>query len=170
MFPAAKPYEPLTKQEAQLLSRARRDFLPEDARYFFAKQIEGRSNAELVAWAGILREKRSSNGTPRFVVEHRYWDWINDYGTQSTRIFLSARGEGLFHFALAGDEGQWLMKQAEEGQMLIVYGVPIGVDPDGAIDLRYVHARGIPQSMYATDVWDYGRGSTALKILRLDAF
>ena len=141
--------------------------MPDDVRHFFG---QGKSNAALVAWAGILREKSSSNGNAQLLVEHHYWDWINDYGTQSTRIFLSPRGEGQFRFALGGDEGQWLMNQAKEGQMLIVYGVPTGMDPDGAIVLRYVHARGIPESLYATDVWEYGRGMASPKFLRIDAF
>jgi hypothetical protein len=170
MMPAAAPYQPLTGQEGSLLARARRDLLPEEVRSLFAKPGAVGSNAALVAWTGILREKTSSDGAARFVIDHHYWDWIDDYGTQSERVFLSSRGEGAFSFVLGGDEGQWLLRQAHEGDMLIVYGVPVGVDQGGAIELRYVHARGIPASLYATDVLDYGRGMTAPAMLRIDAF
>lgn len=151
VMPSAVHYQPTTERESDLLALARRDVLPGDVR-------EAPSEPPtLVAWTGILREKNLSDGRGTFLVEHHYWDWIVDLGTQSTRVFLSPRGEGSFEFSVQGEHAEWLDDNASEGDMVIVYGIP-ELGPEGILSLRYAHARGIPPSHFATDVWDYDRG------------
>jgi len=43
------------------------------------------------------------------------------------------------------------------GDMALVYGVPDQVGKDGTIVLSEKGMRTLPQGLYATDVWDYGR-------------
>ncbi len=157
MMPSAAPYRPATDDEGQLYARARRDVLPADVR----NDPESTSNT-LVGWTGIVREIRTSDQETTFVVEHFYWDWMLDFGTQSPRIFLSQQGEGTFQFSVVGRDGEWLAEHSTAGDMLVVYGMPTRVaHPDAIVVLRYVHARGFPEHLYSTDVWDYGRDFAA---------
>ena len=153
MMPGAAPYRPATDDEAQLYARARRDVLPGDVR----NDPEGTSGT-LVGWTGIVREIRISRHESTFVVEHFYWDWMLDFGTQLPRIFLSRQGEGVFQFSVGGQDGEWLAEHSTVGDMLVAYGIPTRVThPDATVGLRYIHARGLPEHFYSTDVWDYGR-------------
>jgi hypothetical protein len=170
MMPSATPYRAATTAEQALLARSRRDFLPADAKR------DPDATKALVAWTGILREVDETEGETTFLVDHRYWDWVVDLGTQKVKIFLSPRGEGVFRFSVGGTEGRWLAEHATVGEMLIVYGVPLRDDSrNEATVLRYVHARGFPKDLYSTEVWDYdrefaveGRGAPAQ--IDLDAF
>jgi hypothetical protein len=41
--------------------------------------------------------------------------------------------------------------------MALVYGVPERIEADGTIVLAARRLRTLPQELYATDIWDYGR-------------
>jgi len=171
--PSAGLYRPASEEEYALFARARRDITPDSIRSGSESPAP-----DLVVWAGILQSLEpgsdpSSEVTVR--VEHHYWDWVIDYGTQSTKILLSPGGEGVFEFQLTGAGAEWLRDHAQIGDFTIVYGVPQDVRPDGVIQLRYVHSLGMPKSRYSLDVWDYdgdfalrGRGSP--RQVRLQAF
>jgi len=171
--PSAGLYQPASEREFDLFARARRDVTPDTIRAADASAEPG-----LLAWAGVLHSVEPGpdpSSTITFKVEHHYWDWVVDYGTQTTRILLSPRGEGTFQFSLTGKEAAWLADNAQIGDFTIVYGVPKDVLPDGTIELLYVHARGIPESRYALDVWDYDadfavRGQGSPRQIRLRPF
>jgi hypothetical protein len=156
-------YRPVTSS-ADVFARGRRDVFPGDVR-------DGHAGAGLVAWSGIVsRVEETATGGTRvwdLYVEHHYWDWIEDFGIQRERAFLSPRGEGPFRCRGVISEGAPTEMTADAnhlrvvptlatGDMAIVVGEPIRV-ADGVVHLRCLYLDARPKSFYATDRWDYGR-------------
>lgn len=164
--PYSRYYKPPSDNESYAFERADRTIYPNDVRLDFSQYDSAR-----VAWPGIILgtelTRTDSSLEAHLRIEHHYYDWIEDFGTQQERIFLSPRGEGLF-------ETQWDFKpetdpamiQGSVGNMVIVYGIPAAVI-DSVITVRAYYVRVIDQQWFATDIFDYGRPGDSVKVLRI---
>lgn len=169
--PSSRFYAPSTEEERDALASSRRDVFPDDVRH----DLDGHRSTR-VAWAGIIESARwddDDESTAEFLIEHHYWDWIEDHSVQPEVAFLSPRGEGLFFFRKQAEEANVNAALPPTGTMAIVYGHPEAVRPDGVIVLQEVSVSFAPREWYGTDIWDYGReyllhGNEAdLKVLRV---
>jgi len=143
-----------------ILTGARRDVYPDDVR----KDPEAYERATL-AWAGVVVSASAGEGHSEFwsvIVEHHYWDWIEDSSQQKGQAFLSPRGEGRF---LCHAERAPIAADKLKDAMTVAYIRPLRMNDqmiEGACIMRF-----FPRDRYATDVMDYGRGGADLKVLRV---
>ncbi len=78
--PGSRKWEPRTPEGRELYGLARRDVWPSDVRAAPEKYRDA-----VVVWSGLVREHRVSADQQRLrtVIEHHYWDFIEDKGAQS---------------------------------------------------------------------------------------
>lgn len=161
-------YKPVSDWERRVSSESRRDVYPNDVR----KDPAAYGNV-VVAWAGTLRDAEIIDDPEHpyviLLVEHHYYDWLEDHSTQRQVYFLSPRGEGLFRCTW-GFKKDWdreaMRKLITNGDMMVVYGTPQPTSGE-TIELgRARYVREIPQRLVATDVLDYGRPGEPSRILR----
>lgn len=151
-------YEPISEWEQTEFDKANRNVYPDDVR----------ENVDLyktttVAWTGLIKQVEvvQTNEGPDviYLLEHHYYDWIEDFGAQSEHIFLSPRGEGDFMttWELSKDTTAAELEDITDAtHLLIVYGLPLSIEGDRIIlDASYV--RGIDRRYYTTEKMDYGR-------------
>jgi hypothetical protein len=152
-------YKPVSPREAEVFSRSTFNIYPDDVR----KNLAAHRDATM-AWAGILKSIEfgddAENPYSKFVVEHHYFDWLDDSSVQKAHFFLSPRGEGLFQ-ATWPMKKEWdlnaMRQQVVPGSMFVVYGKPKAVK-DNIIDLGQAeYARMISKEFYTTEKLDYGR-------------
>ncbi|MGK3991094.1 hypothetical protein WME99_49055 [Sorangium sp. So ce136] len=156
--PGSRPYQPVSEREAAVFARAMRDIHPDDVRAH-----PDRHGKALVAWAGILRSyevsKENDATVLRFDIEHRYFDWIEDFGIQQAHYFLSPKGEGTFRAAwsMPLEAFESVSDKIHHGDMLVVYGYPAEVRGQivGIFPAEYV--RLIQAELYAERQLDYSR-------------
>jgi hypothetical protein len=167
--PSSRLYKPISEWESHAFSKANREVYPNDVRKNFVAYDSAR-----IAWPGVvlsadLRHTDSSLEL-HFVVEHHYYDWIEDFSIQREHIFLSPQGEGKF-------ETIWELKPTADttcaygsvGNMVIVYGIPSSIK-DSVISVRAYYIRVIDRQWFATDIMDYGRPNdpnASIKVLRV---
>lgn len=81
-------YKPITEKERYAFRKANREIYPNDVRNNFSDYDSAR-----VAWPGIIKNMSFNNRLDTMVcdfwVEHHYYSWIEDFGAQHERIFLS---------------------------------------------------------------------------------
>lgn len=157
-FPHSRDYRPCSDWEQREFDRARRDVYPDDVR----RNLE-QHKSTVVAWPGIIVESTFDVGEDGidefFLLEHHYYDWIEDFSVQRETIFLSPRGEGLFKtsWALKRDADlEELREVSAPGNLAIVYGIPERIEGN-VIVLRSTYIRGIDKQWYTTQALDYGR-------------
>jgi hypothetical protein len=167
-FPGSQLYKPLPKWERQFFEKAKRDIYPNDVR----KSSKTYEKA-LIVWPGIIKsitiDTENSSQIARFTIEHHYFDWIEDFGIQRERYFLSPRGEGLFAVAWRVDskEDKLFIQQFAVDDMIIAYGYPSMIKDDLVGFYPTQNIRPIKPEWYRTDVFDYGRPGEPAKILRV---
>lgn len=159
-------YKPITEKEKYAFGKANREIYPNDVRSNFNDYDSAR-----VAWPGIIKNitfnSRPDTMVCDFLVEHHYYSWLEDFGAQHERIFLSPRGEGLIQFDMllkAGADSLDVKKTI--GSMIIVYGIPAGAE-DSVVNLYSFDIRIIGQEWFTTTVMDYGREGEPIKVLRI---
>ncbi len=167
--PSTRPYRPLPGPETLETARARRDVFPDDVR-----AQPGAFETTVVAWPGLLRESVVTETEDGFLVEseveHRFYDWLEDFSVQRETIFLSPRGEGRFHVAwrlrrkAPGATIEDVREAVAPGHMVIVYGEPTSVDGDSVV-LQYRYLRIFDPQTFRTDVFDYGRPGGSIRWL-----
>lgn len=157
---SSRLYAPSTDQERQLFSSARRNIFPDDVR-----QDVDAHRTTLVAWTGIMKSARwldREQSTAEFLIEHHYWDWVEDHSIQPEVAFLSPRGEGLFScikpFVKPSIQSEVVNPLPPPESMAVAYGYPEVVHAQSEIvELRCVGISAAPAEWYGTDIWDYGR-------------
>jgi hypothetical protein len=167
--PSSRRYQPAPGTEQELFAIATPNVLPDDVRANLDAYRQ-----TMLRWSGIIRECGfvADRNALRLLVEHHYWDWIEDYSIQREIAFLSPRGEGRFVASFEGVGRQPSMQCTTE-DMAIVYGYPDDVMSDGTVVLRGGLVRTLRPDLYATDIWDYGRDLVLkgdrkdLKVLRI---
>jgi hypothetical protein len=158
--PYSKPYQGGSEAERKFLVEARRDVYPNDVR-----EAPETFRKATLAWPGIVVSASSDPNDPPFsvvVIEHHYWDWIEDHSIQKAKAFLSPRGEGQF---VCHAERRLLPSLELKNAMAIAYVRPVGVKDHtlhAACILRF-----FPRDWYATDVMDYGRDGEGARLLRV---
>jgi len=157
-FPHTGEYQPISDWEQTEFDKARRDVYPNDVR-----ENLDHYESTMVAWPGIIQEstieEREESIEATFVLEHHYYDWLEDFSIQREKIFLSPRGEGLF-------KTSWLLKKDADlaeireasapGNLAIVYGIPERMEGDVVV-VRSSYIRAIDKQWYTTEILDYGR-------------
>jgi hypothetical protein len=153
-------YEGGSDTERELLAEARRDIYPDDVR----KDPETFRTTTL-AWPGIVMSARpdpSDTGMSEVVIEHHYWDWMEDHSIQKAKAFLSPRGEGAF---VCHAERRTVPSIELKTAMAIAYVRPVEIKD------QKLHAtcivRFFPRVWYATNVMDYGRNGEGRRFLRV---
>jgi hypothetical protein len=164
--PSSREYKPVSDWEKYAFGKADRNVFPNDVRADLHKYDSLRA-----AWPGIILkaepEKTDSAIIVHFLLEHHYYDWIEDFSIQHERIFLSPRGEGLFR-------ADWPVKLTADlnqvgesiGGLAIVYGLPIGLE-DSVVVLSGFYIRVIDKQWFSTDIFDYGRPGEPVNILKV---
>ena len=157
--PLARPYRPMSSLEQGAFDIADRYVYPEDVR----KAPEDYQGI-MVAWPGVIikREivKHRDWDELRLVLEHHYYDWVENSGFEDERIFYSSRGEGIFRTSWRIKNKERLKrinKSARAGNLLIVYGIPAEVNDDGSVVLASKYLRVFNKKYISTNMMDYGR-------------
>ena len=154
--PHSKTYTPEKGSfEAKLLENSRADLFPDDVRKDIRMYRE-----QLVVWTGIVKRSFVSGAAIVTDYEHHYWDFVEDYGPQKERVFLSPKGEGNFRCIQKVSEfgGKEKAPLPPAGYLAIVYGVVDRLDKDGTVLLRCPPlTKTLGPEKFATDIWTYGR-------------
>ena len=158
-LPGTKSYNPVSDWEVREFRNASRNIYPNDVKKEISKYYDS-----VIAWPGIILDSEiiTHDDKPelKLLVEHHFYDWLEDYGFQREKIFLSPRGEGNF-------KTSWYLKKvmdlsaleemASAGNMVIVYGYPEKIESDSTIVIEPRYIRGIRKKWFRTDILDYGR-------------
>ena len=154
----SREYTPHSDQERVEFEKANRNVYPDDIRNDISRYKD-----TTIAWAGIIKEASIVDEKDHmemiFLVEHHYYDWIEDINPKQEWIWLSPRGEGEFatKWGLKKDTSQSeIQEMTKPGELEIVYGIPQAVE-DGVIVIEASYIRGIAERYYTTDKLDYGR-------------
>jgi len=156
-------YHPFSEWEMDEMNKANLWVYPNDVRPNIVNYFD-----TLVAWPGLIKEDSFYRSDDQVVLEllleHRYYDWLEDYGMQREKIFLSPRGEGLFKTTWllkpeAADIGMFniLKKTTAKGNLVIVYGYPDSITEDSIVFLKSTYIRPFPKGYFRCDMIDYGR-------------
>jgi hypothetical protein len=166
--PGSRVYRPVSSWEKQAFDKANKNIFPDDVK----TNLSAYQNTE-VAWLGIILENKfiehSDQIEIQFVLEHHYYDWIEDSGMQREKIYLSPRGEGLFRtswFIKKEAIIEEMKKFAAPGNLIIVYGSPTQLYDDKSILVKCTYMRGIDKQWFRTDMLDYGRPDQPVKMIR----
>ncbi len=159
---SSRAYTPPDKADREVFAKAHKDVYPKQVR-----ENPARYRDVSIAWAGIVKDvdvvRGKSGVTVVVLVEHHYFDWIEDHGAQPEAFFLSPRGEGNFVIFL---EPKREMTQEEArrllpaGMMLVAVGqvyLPTASDKKYPLVLLTEYREFIEKKWYRTDVVDYGR-------------
>ena len=165
---SSKPYAPLSPAGQEAYKTARKDIYPRQV-----KQNPARYGDDTIAWAGIVKDVQSfqSDYGPaiRVLIEHRYFDWIEDHGAQPETYFLSPRGEGEFMIIVKPEKQfgeQEIAQLIPAGTMAIAVGkihVKAAQDKTRPLALLTQYFQFIDRKHYRTDVFDYGRENEPIK-------
>jgi hypothetical protein len=101
VIPGSAKYKPLTREEENSLKKADRTILPFDVKRDI-KNTEKKS----VIWTGIVDTVVYFNPSDTVMIvdvylQHRYYDFIEDFSIQQERMFVSPIGEGNYIFRQA---------------------------------------------------------------------
>ncbi len=165
---SSRPYEPGSPAGQEAYKKARKDIYPRQVR-----QNPTRYGDDTMAWAGIVKDValfQSDYGPAvRVLIEHRYFDWIEDHGAQPEAYFLSPRGEGEF-MIIVKPEKQFGEKEIAQlipvGTMAVAVGkihVKAAQDKTRPLALLTQYFQFIDRKRYRTDVFDYGRENEPIK-------
>jgi hypothetical protein len=152
--PHSKFYRPTTTAEQKLYTESQADIFPDDVR-----QSINHYQKQVVRWSGVLlsvKPASSTNGL-HMLIQHHYWDWIENHSIQKAVAFLSPRGEGTFECVLPVEPIIPDLAMVQPGDMVIVYGIPSQAPSSGMLVLNCSFIRWYRRGLYATDVFDYGR-------------
>jgi hypothetical protein len=171
--PVNGPYQPASRPEKIEFCNDRLDVYPDQVR----NDLNAYTNLPVV-WAGIILSTDAHDRDigdqviADTILEHHYFDWVQDVKHGKLRLALSPRGEGFFRT-------KWSMKKttldatfkngekfAKKGKLAIVYGVPESVAPDGTITLKYRYLRILDMDHFNTNQFDYGRMGEPFSVIK----
>jgi hypothetical protein len=165
---SSRPYAPNSSADQEVYVKARKNIYPQQV-----KQDPARYSNETIAWAGIVKkvELFQSDYGPAVsvLIEHRYFDWIEDHGAQPEVFFLSPRGEGEFMIIVKPEkqvEEKEISRLIPVGTMVIAVGkiyVKAAQDKTRPLALLTQYFQFIDRKWYRTDVFDYGRENEPMK-------
>jgi hypothetical protein len=155
----SRVYQPTKGPEAAAADHADRHVYPADVRD--QPQLHAK---DMVVWAGILKahgvKEADAAATLVMTVEHRYYDWIEDFSQAPERYFLSPRGEGTFQasWSMPLAQSQRMSRDIHDGDMVIAYGHPVAAAEGRVADMNPTeYVRIIRRRLYTDEALSYGR-------------
>jgi hypothetical protein len=152
--PHSNLYRPIDANEKKIFSESQEKVFPSDVR-----QSYDQYRKQVMRWSGVLLSRKQPGRTSGLylLIEHHYWDWIENHSSQRAIAFLSPRGEGTFECVFPVEPVIPDSVMVQPGDMVIVYGIPSQAPDAGLPVLDCSFVRWYRQGFYATDVFDYGR-------------
>jgi hypothetical protein len=168
MMPRTTMYRPISGIESLSFQKSDRNIYPNDVRINLNAIKE-----KMIAWPGIIKQGNfiyaDSIIQINLIVQHHYYDWLEDCSTQKEKIFLSPRGEGIIvtRWALKNDfDSVAISRVIAPGNMVIIYGFPTEIVADSIIVIKSTYLRAIDKKWFRTDIMDYGREGEPVRLLR----
>jgi hypothetical protein len=147
--------------EQRAFNLAAKNIYPDDVRITPAGYID----KTLVGWAGLIIEgqfeEKEDEIEARLTVEHRHFDWLENFSLVQNTFTLSSRGEGRFRTVWPMTKRYGLeevKRYASPGNMVVVYGTPKEIE-DGIIGLDAACVRFIPAGRVRFGEYPYGRNA-----------
>jgi hypothetical protein len=154
-------YKPINRGEDECLKKADKSILPYDVRNDF-KSTENKS----VIWTGIVDTVIYSKPVDTVMLvdvylQHRYYDFIEDFSVQQEKMFVSPFGEGKYVFrkAIVGNQPFEEIKRGLEKSifkecLIFSYGV-VAFLRDSTPCLNAENIRIVFPENYATNIFSY---------------
>lgn len=148
-------YKP-DKDENLLLDASSRAIFPSDVKKNTSHYLDS-----LVHWIGIVTDvviiDSSNISNIVFTMDHKYWDYIEDYSIQDEVMFLSPLGEGEFHMLvqleLTPDQKEKLKNMPQEKTLFLCYGKVIEDTSLPALKASYIKT--VDYKYYSTKIFSY---------------
>jgi len=159
-IPNSAPYKPTNPGEDEALKNATKSILPFDVKRA-SQSVESKS----VVWTGIVKKldvySKDNETIADIYLEHRYYDFIEDFSIQQEKMFVSPFGEG-----------EYILRQKMNSKIpfeeikkehpkiifrecfLITYG-KVGKIENGIPLLEYENLRIVFPENYATNIFSY---------------
>ena len=154
-------YKPINLGEDEALKKADKSIFPDDVRRDF-KKYENKS----VVWTGIVDTVIYYRPADTIMLvdvhlQHRYYDFIEDFSIQQEKMFVSPHGEGdyVFRQAIVGKHNfdeikAGLMKSVFKECLIFSYGV-VSFVQDSIPCLSAENIRIVFPDNYATNILSY---------------
>lgn len=157
-FSGTRAYKPFSSEEEKYYSKCIKTVFPSDI-----KKEPNAHGDDIVAWAGVIK-KINTKVEGEFLqlqitLEHRYYDWLEDFSVRREKILLSPRGEGVFfvNWAVPLIIKEKVLKEVTINDLIISYGNPQEME-DGQISLSpTMYLRAISKKFWRDDVLNYGK-------------
>ena|SRR5258706_10833407 len=155
---SSRLYQPLD-WEKPLLAESERCIMPSDLQAqptaYYGKRLH---------WVGIIDSvimyPQGENIRTTLLVNQKYYDYIEDFGAQREKMFISPYGEGRFFFdktfvAISLDSLKPIFSSgAKKGNLVFCYGT-FSALRDSIPVLESKGARFIPSEFFATNIFSY---------------
>lgn len=154
-------YKPINPGEDETLKKADKSILPLDIK----KESQSYDNISVV-WTGIVEKMdiyktKDDETIVDIYLQHRYYDFIEDFSIQQEKMFVSPFGEGEFILRKKMDKKipidelrNELPKAVFKECFLLTYG-KIGKTEKGIPLLEYENMRIVFPENYATNIFSY---------------
>ncbi len=158
MAPGSRIYKPVNIEQTYF-AQSTRCFLPNDA-----KKLKNEIDRnKLLNWTGIINGVNIINDRDSLkfiiIVDHKYWDFIEDFSIQDEKIFLSEKGEGIFYFTKKyplsyKPKLDSISNNYEINDFIICYG-NLKNSFENIPELNAQFSRVISNKFYSTKIWRY---------------
>lgn len=158
MAPGSRIYKPMNIEQTYF-TQSTRCFLPNDAKNFKSEINKNK----LLNWTGIIKNVKTENVADSLkftiTVDHKYWDFIEDFSIQDEKIFLSEKGEGEFYFTKKyplsyQSKLDSISNHYKINDFIICYG-NLKNNFENIPELNAHFSRVIPLKFYSTNIWRY---------------
>ena len=144
----SRRYHPSPGYEQILYARAHRNVSPADVRITLERYRQ-----DMVMWTGVVTtvERLGGSGNLRVTVDHRYWNEMEYWSPDGVYVRLWPEGEGQFACNFVPQYGVPAGRVAQVNDMVIAYGWPRGVTPDGTVIMECPFLRTHGPGHYETE-------------------
>jgi hypothetical protein len=116
-----------------------------------------------IHWVGIVDSfeiVKENDKVVQFFIDHKYYDYIEDFSIQREKIFLSPKGEGKFIFLQSFPNSPldslkiFCKEMTKRKDLAFCYGEFNRIE-NGLPLLHGIRARFIHEQFYSTKIWSY---------------
>ncbi|UZR95710.1 hypothetical protein [Chondrinema litorale] len=159
MGPSSRMYK-TQEWETKYYTKSTRCILPDDIKTKPDRFLELDT---LLNWVGVIRSYETKlvgdTGVITLTIDHKYWDFIEDFSIQDEIMFISPYGEGEFkystqHLNYTKPRLDSLVTQINIDDLIICYGKLDHMENDTPV-LNNYGLRFIPYKLYTTKVMSY---------------
>lgn len=159
IVPSSRLYKTID-WETTLYQNSTRCVFPDDIRINPEKYMKFQN---MINWVGIIKnvdtKLNSDTGVIMITMEHKYWDYIEDFSIQDEKMFVSPHGEGEFYYIekrLNATQGMLdtMAMNLKYNDLGICYGHFIGLK-DSLPQIAGQGIRFIPYKYYTTKIMSY---------------